>query len=189
VTVILAQVSVHVCRQIPNLLVRTVLSRREPIEAVGDVPEAVGDVPEAVSDVPELQVRTVLRAREPIEAVSDVPELVGDMPDLIADVPEAVSDVAYVVSKVSNTIGDVSDDGRQADDPFCHSVGFCGEPFKICRKLCLLMQQKLHGPFNLLGGHRLKLHDAASSSFFSCHYAIVLPQVTEQAECRPSIST
>jgi hypothetical protein len=165
--VILAQVSFEVCAQptirlpqellqIPHLLVRALLRSREPIEALSDLPEAVSDVLQAVCDMGN--------------PVRDVPKAVGDVPDVVSEVREVVSDVP--------------DDARQADEPVSDPVGLCGEPFEICRKLCLLMQQKLHRPFNLVRGHRPELHDTPSNSVWSRHYAIVLPHRVEQAEYR-----
>jgi hypothetical protein len=123
---------------------------------------------EELLEIPDLLVRAFLSSREPINAVSDVPEAIGDLPEAVGDVPD-------VVSEVREILRDVPHDARQADEPVGDPVGLCGKSFEICRKLCLLMQQKLHSPFNLLRGHRLKLHDPASSSVFARHYAIVRP--------------
>jgi hypothetical protein len=84
---------------------------------------------------------------------------------------------------VSDVTREVPDNTGQADEPIRDSVGLGREPFEICRKLGLLVQQKLHRPFDFLRGHRLKLHDLASSSVFGCHYAIVGLQQSEQGQC------
>jgi hypothetical protein len=76
------------------------------------------------------------------------------------------------------------DDPHQADETVCDAVGLCRQLLEICRELSLLLQQKLHRPFDLLGRHRLKLHGIPSASALTRHYAIVVRRLMSKAPAK-----